>query len=89
MFRLYVLQHQWAILGIFSGFALVCAMVLTYMMIWFPRDPRRTSEMTTSEISLIRWYFTFMPWILQMTFLSAVLFGILYVVYTACVPPNW
>lgn len=94
MFRLYVMQHQWAALAFFAGFAGVAAMALTYMMLWSPRKERPPEEALAAEPapepqSLWRWYFSFMPWILNMTFLLSFLFAVIYMIMLAVAPPNW
>jgi len=94
MYRLYVMQHQWAAFAFFSGFATVAAMALTYMMIWLHRVERPPEEAQAPgpapmPQSLWRWYFSFMPWILNMTFLFSFLFALLYMVALAIAPPNW
>jgi dolichyl-phosphate-mannose--protein O-mannosyl transferase len=78
-------------LGLFTGLILICATVLTYMMIWREREERGAEPMEPEpeQESLVRWYFGFMPWILQMTFLFSLLFAILYVILTLVIPPNW
>jgi len=91
MFRLEVLQHQWVMLMLFSGTALVLAACLAYMMIWRPRkdDAQAVAESGYEGVSTLRWYFSFMPWILTLVFSSVFVFAIVYAVISIKHPPNW
>ena len=91
MFRLSVLQSQWLILAMFSGVALVLATVLTYMMIWRPRkdNDRAVAESGYENYSTMRWYFSFMPWVLTLTFAGVIVFAIVYALMKIANPPNW
>ena len=95
MFRLSVLQYQWLILALFGGAVLVLTMVLTYMMMWRPRKENQeaaaeaVAESDYQGYSALRWYSSFMPWILTLTFVSVVVFAIIYAFYSIKNPPNW
>lgn len=91
MYRLYVMQHQWALLGLFTGLVFICATALTYMMMWTERDEsdEKETQPEPEQRSFVQWYFSFMPWILQITFLFSILFAILFVGFLLANPPNW
>lgn len=91
MIRLSVLQYQWLILAFFSGAALVLGTALTYLMIWKPRkdNEQAVAESGYEGVSTLRWYLSFMPWILTLTMISVALFGIGYAWMTLMTPPNW
>lgn len=91
MFRLDVLQFQWTILALFSGIILVLGTVLTYTMIWRPRKDNKeaVAESEYQGVSTVRWYFSFMPWILTLVFVGVFVFGALYAVFMIQNPPNW
>jgi uncharacterized Tic20 family protein len=91
MFRLEVLQHQWVMLMLFSGTAVVLATCLAYMMIWRPRkdSAQAVAESGYEGISAVRWYVSFMPWILTLVFGGVFVFAIVYAVISVKRPPNW
>ncbi len=91
MFRLSVLQYQWLVLALFSGVAGILAMTLAYLAIWRPRKgpDREVAESGYEGYSGLRWYFSFMPWVLTLTYVAAIIFGILYAIDKIIRPPNW
>ena len=91
MFRLSVLQYQWLILALFSGAILVLGTVLAYMMIWRPRkdNDQAVAESRYEGYSTIGWYFSFMPWVLTLVYVSVIVFAIVYTLIKIANPPNW
>ena len=74
-----------------SGPALVLAVVLSYIMIWRPRkdNAQAVAESEFDGYSAARWYVSFMPWILTLTFVTVLVFGIFYAADSIMNPPNW
>ena len=91
MFRLSVLQYQWLFLALFGGAATIVGMVLAYLAIWRPRKSpdREVAESGYEGCSGLRWYISFMPWVLTLTYVAAIVFGILYAIDKIIRPPNW
>ena len=91
MFRLDVLQYQWAILSLFSGVILVLVTILAYMAMWRPRKDNETAvaESDYRGVSTGRWISSFMPWVLTLVFFSVIIFGAIYAFFMIHNPPNW
>lgn len=84
MFSYDIIRTQWAIAAFLGGLAVLAAMVLVYSALWRPRDGE-----PISEGGFIRWWISFCPWILTLTFVFGTALGVWYAIYRIWNPPNW
>jgi len=82
MYQLSVLQNQWLILAFFGGIVLMLGLVLTYMMMWRPRNP--AVEPISGGRNLIK----HIPWLIFLIIISIVIFQITYTIILSYYPPN-
>jgi hypothetical protein len=90
-FHLYVLQHQWIVITLLIGLALVLVFCLTYQALWLPRGTEERSE--TVKVKDVKtffiWITQFMPWVIVLLILASVSFTVLKIMENAQIPPNW
>lgn len=92
MFRLNVLQNQWIILALAGGLALLLGLVLAYRALWKQRGDLVSAErvgQASRQRTAGPWLRTFMPWFLLVTYISALLFAVIYTLVMGYNPPNW
>lgn len=91
-FKLYVQQHQWIIITLLAGAALVLLFWLTYWAMWRPREEESrvdsTARMTEPE-SFFHWLITFMPWPLMLLILGTTIYSITHLFLAMTQLPNW
>jgi H+/Cl- antiporter ClcA len=92
MLDLNVLHNMWVVLSILGGLVLMLATVLTYYAVWRPRDAEGR-HIATEEIkgpaAFVRWWVSFVPWVITLTLLAVGVYGITYVLAKIANPPNW
>lgn len=86
MFRLNIQQNLWVLLAVMCGTALVLSLVLAYLAIWQPREPRGVEPADGSHEQRGR---AALPWILIVTYISVAVWGLVYTISKALNPPNW
>jgi F0F1-type ATP synthase assembly protein I len=91
MLNLYVQQHQWIVITLLGGTALMLLFCLTYLAMWRPRHIESKSQLIkpnglTGLFYLAR---SFVPLVLVILALACVSFTIATVLAKACRPPNW
>ena len=85
-----VLQYRWLINAVLGALALVLAVVLAYMAIWQQRyDPAARVEQAAGQQTRLAWISSFLPWVLILTYLGSLIYGIIYTAARAVYPPNW
>ncbi|HBG05668.1 MAG: hypothetical protein A2075_09675 [Geobacteraceae bacterium GWC2_58_44] len=91
MLNLYVLQHQWIVITLVLGVALVLVFCLTYQAMWLPRGIEGRSETVKVKDlkTFFAWITQFMPWVLILVVVGAVTYTIIKVLENARIPPNW
>jgi len=91
MLNLYVQQHQWIIITLLTGVALMLLFCLTYSAMWRPRGEEEKSE--TAKVrgtrGFFRWVLSFVPWVLILLAITSISFTVVTVLAKACRPPNW
>ena len=86
---LYVQQHQWIVIALLTGVALVLIFCLTYQAMWLPRAAQETSQSSKNPSSFFAWIRSFVPWVIILLVLICVAFTTATVLSKACKPPNW
>jgi type II secretory pathway component PulM len=91
MLYLYVQQHQWIVMTLLIGVALVLITCLTYQAMWQPRGVEEKSEVieVKGPKSLVAWIKSFLPWVILLVILITVAFTIATLVAKSSKPPNW
>lgn len=87
-----ILHSRWMALAILGGLVLLFSTVLTYYAIWRPRGDEGqhiATQKVTGPVSFVKWWVTFVPWILTLTYLGIATYGIWYVLARMAHPPNW
>jgi len=91
MLNLYVQQHQWIIVALLSGVALMLIFCLTYAAMWRPRGTEEESDETRVKDAgtLIKSFLSIVPWVLILLIVASASFTVLTLVVKTCKPPNW
>ena len=91
MLNLYVQQHQWIIVALLSGVALMLIFCLTYAAMWRPRGTEEKSLETEAKDTgtLIKSFLSIVPWVLILLIVARASFTVLTLVVKTCKPPNW
>ena len=91
MLNLYVQQHQWIVITLLSGAALVLLFCLTYSAMWRPRGAAETGgpAKRSDAATLIKTLLSVVPWVLVLLALASASFTILTLLTKSCKPPNW
>ena len=91
MLYLYVRQHQWIVIALLVGVALMLVFCLTYHAMWLPRGVEGKSEeiKVKDATSFFAWIKSFVPWVLILLVLASVSFTIATVLAKTGRPPNW
>jgi uncharacterized protein involved in cysteine biosynthesis len=91
MLYLYVQQHQWIVMTLLIGVALVLITCLTYQAMWQPRGVEEKSEVikVKGPKSFVAWIKSFLPWVVLLVILISVAFTIATLVAKSGKPPNW
>lgn len=92
MLDLNVLHSQWLAMALMGGLVLMLSTILTYYALWRPRAGEGQyigTQKVKGPISLARWWVSFVPWILTLTYLAIATYGIWYVLAKMAHPPNW
>lgn len=91
MLYLYVQQHQWIVIALLVGVALMLLFCLTYHAMWLPRGVEGKSEKIKVKdvTSFFAWITSFFPWVLILLVLASVSFTIVTVLAKTGRPPNW
>jgi len=91
MLNLYVQQHQWIIVALLSGVALMLIFCLTYAAMWRPRGTEEESLETAVKDAgtLIKSFLSIVPWVLILLIVASASFTVLTLVVKTCKPPNW
>lgn len=77
-----ILQYHWLILSVFGGTILLVSFVLTYLAIWRPRSGRDDEPNPPGSEGISDQWYSFIPWILILTYVSIFVFAVVYsVVY--------
>ena len=79
-----VLRSQWLMIGFGGGLVILCAFLLTYLMIWRSRDTEETKNREPSSKVL-----AYMPWIFLLSTAGILIYMITYTVFAIYNPPNW
>jgi hypothetical protein len=91
MLYLYVLQHQWIVITLLCGVALMLLFCLTYQALWLPRGIEGKSQTIKVKDAkmFVTWVRSFVPWVIILLILASIAFTIVKIVENACIPPNW
>ena len=91
MLNLYVQQHQWIVITLLAGVALMLVFCLTYSAMWRPREEEEKSE--TIKVkgvgSFLKTFLSVVPWVLILLALASVSFTVVTLLEKSCIPPNW
>ena len=89
--NLYVQQHQWIIITLLVGTALMLVFCLTYSAMWRPRGEEEKSETIKVKgiVTFFQWFLSFVPWVLILLAITSISFTVATVLAKACRPPNW
>ena len=87
MFRLDVLQNQWLVLALAGGLVLVLCVALYYLALWRPRPG--VNAQPTPKQPVLNWLLSFLPALLVLTYISVLVFAVVYTLAMARHPPNW
>jgi hypothetical protein len=79
-----VLRNEWIILALAAGGVLTLVIVLTYLMMWRPRPPQGAPP-----VSDWRGIWQYTPWVLVLTILGIMVFGLVETICYSIWPPNW
>jgi heme A synthase len=86
-------QYQWLILALVGGASLILSLVLAYLALWRRREgvveegPERPEQ--ASKGPTRGWLRSFLPWILIVTYVGLLSWGLAYTLWVARHPPNW
>jgi F0F1-type ATP synthase assembly protein I len=91
MLNLYVQQHQWIVVALLSGVALMLIFCLTYAAMWRPRGTEEQSEEIKVQDAgtFIKSFLSIVPWVLILLMLASASFTVITLVMKTCKPPNW
>lgn len=91
MLNLYVQQHQWVVVALMTGIALVLLFWLTYKALWRPRKDEALAEeiRVTGIVSFFDWLLSFMPWVVILLIVGSLVFTVLYVMSAGIHAPTW
>jgi len=91
MLNLYVQQHQWIVITLLAGGALMLVFCLTYSAMWRPRAEEEKSE--TIKVkgvgSFLKAFLSVVPWVLILLALASLSFTVVTLLEKNCMPPNW
>lgn len=80
-----ILQYHWLVLSFYGSLILIIAFVLTYMAIWRPRSGRDDEPNPPEGEGLSDQWYSYIPWILVLTyaaiFVFAIVYSVVYMVY--------
>ena len=88
MFEINVLRAQYILIGLAAGCIAVIMVVLAYLAIWRPRSESASDEGEPS-MSGGGGVWRAVPWVLVLTFIGTVGFGIVFAIAKILHPPNW
>ena len=88
LFNLSVLQERYLIGALAVGLVLLIAIVLTYMMMWEPRKQNPDGSFPPPARGW-RGAARHVPWVLVLTFVGIIAYGVLMAVACVMDPPNW
>ncbi|BCS54205.1 hypothetical protein [Geobacter sp. SVR] len=91
MLNLYVQQHQWIVVALLSGAALVLLFWLNCTALWRPRQQEAQAEKLriTGPVSFVRWLTSFMPWTIVLLIIACSAFTLLYLCSAGRHAPTW
>ena len=87
MLEFNVLQNRWVILALGAGLFSVFVVILFLVELWKPRS----DELVGPDEGESSWQsvYTHIPWILILTYVGIVVYGIVYTIINSMNPPNW
>jgi len=89
MFQIMYRQNQQLMIGLFGGATVLFAMILSYWAVWRPRfGDERSKAPITGAISFFRWWFSFTPWILILTYIGIIIYVVWQTTENVLHPPN-
>jgi flagellar biosynthesis/type III secretory pathway M-ring protein FliF/YscJ len=86
MFNLHVLQNQYLILAMGSGLAAVLVIYVVFIMLKRRRSDTFYNEENQSPPGHMTRY---LPWVVILTWVGMIAYGIIMTLYNAFNPPNW
>lgn len=91
MLDLEIQRNQYLVLGIVGGMALVLGWVLAYVAMWRQRElgGEETVAHASGKRTVLSWLHSFMPWVLVILYVGAVVYAVAYTYMTWKNPPNW
>ncbi len=89
MFKLYVLQDRQLILTVGIGLVLVLAFFLSYLPMKRTRNPERFQSEETPGLFTWREVWSYMPWILILTYVGTFAYSIIDITWKSMHPPNY
>ncbi len=89
MFRLDVLQNRQLILTTGAGLLLVLSFFLSYLPMKRPRLPERYQPEEDPGLVTWREAWSYMPWILILTYVGTFLYSIIDITWKSMHPPNY
>jgi F0F1-type ATP synthase assembly protein I len=91
MLNLYVQQHQWIVIALLAGMALMLVFCLSYLALWRPRryPGQSTVPKAGVTVSFLSGVKNFVPLVLIVLAVASVSFTIATVLAKSCRPPNW
>lgn len=87
MFYNDVEQYQWLFAALIAGAAVALIVVLTYFPFWRRREAG--GEEPSGSVPLAQGLAKFIPWVLVLIVLGALIFGVAYTVRSMVQTPNW
>jgi hypothetical protein len=84
--RLSVLQVQWLAFALAGGLAIALLIVMTYLMIWRPRQKDSDGNVKPARGWRAAWSFT--PWVLIVLYVSTIIYALTFAVAKILHPPT-
>lgn len=89
MFKLYILQDRQLILTVATGLVLVLSFFLAYLPMKRPRSPARLQDEESPGPMTWRELWSYMPWILILTYVGTFVYSIIDITWKSMHPPNY
>lgn len=89
MFELNVLKTRWLILTFGAGLILVLGFFLSYLPMKRPRHPERYQSIESAQPRSWREVFSYMPWVLVLTYVGIMVYGAAMLILKTIHPPNY